>query len=145
MNKDGEFRQFCEARINSEWVFLSKGSRGFWRYGMADFIFTLNMFEAILTKSTTISLIWLLQSCPNGRWILALLRSFAGWGKDASRRRQWTTAALRAKSVSGWLQGPCRVPFSLEWKYIRLASHGESRMYNCICVLFSVTANEGFI
>ena len=35
--------------------------------------------------------------------------------------------------------------FRWEWKYIGLASHGESRMNNCICVLFSVTENERFI
>ena len=35
--------------------------------------------------------------------------------------------------------------FRWEWNYIGLASHGESRMHNCICVLFSVTANERFI
>ena len=73
-------------------------------------MFSFKQFRHIQLPYT---LIWLLQSCPNGRWILALVRSFAGWGKDASRGRQWRTAALRAKSVSGWPQGPCRVPFSL--------------------------------
>ena len=107
INMEGGFRHVCEKSINKDCQ-----STGFLGVSEAMFLlmFSFKQFHHIQLPYT---LIWLLQSCPNGRWILALVRSFAGWGKDASRGRQWRTAALRAKSVSGWLQGPCRVPFSL--------------------------------
>ena len=70
---EGDFRHVCETkdkhRFSKQGVLLG-GSEA-----MGVFMFSFMQFKHIQLQY---ALIWLLQWCPNGCRILALLRSFAG-------------------------------------------------------------------